>query len=102
MKLQHLQKLAAEVIRLEVAVMAVINQEVVLSVEVQEVEATVAISQEVVENEVADMAVICQEAAGNEVAVMVAEALEAADSLEAEAADLMLEKEQVKDFQVQS
>ena len=102
MKLQHLQKLAAEVISLEVAVMAVINQEVVLSVEVQEVEATVAISQEVVENEVADMAVINQEAVGNEVAVMVAEALEAADSLEAEAADLMLEKEQVKDFQVQS
>ena len=102
MKLQHLQKLAAEVISLEAVVMAVINQEVVLSVEVQEVEATVAISQEVVENEVADMAVISQEAAGNEVAVMVAEALEAADSLEAEAADLMLEKEQVKDFQVQS
>ena len=89
-------------ISLEVAVMAVINQEVVLSVEVQEVEATVAISQEVVENEVADMAVISQEAVGNEVAVMVAEALEAADSREAEAADLMLEKEQVKDFQVQS
>jgi hypothetical protein len=34
---------------------------------------------------------------------MVAEALEAADSLEAlEAADRMLEKELVKDFQVQS
>ena len=79
-----------------------INQGVVLSVAVQEVEATVAISQEVVENEVADMAVINQEAVGNEVAVMVEEALEAAVSLEAEAADRMLEKEQVKDFQVQS
>ena len=89
-------------ISLEVAVMAVINQEVVLSVEVQEVEATVAISQEVVENEVADMAVISQEVVENEVVVMVAEVLEAADSLEAEAADRMLEKEQVKDFQVQS
>ena len=33
---------------------------------------------------------------------MVAEALEAADSLETEAADRMLEKELVKDFQVQS
>ena len=69
-----------------------INQEVDLLVAVKEVEATEAISQEVVENEVADMAVISQEAVGNEVAVMVAEALEAADSREAEAADLMLEK----------
>ena len=61
-----------------------------------------AINQEVEANEVADMVVINQEAVENEVVVMVAEALEAADSLEAEAADRMLEKELVKDFQVQS
>jgi hypothetical protein len=62
----------------------------------------VAINQEVVVNAVADMVVINQEAVENEVVVMVAEALEVADSPEAEAAVRMLEKEQVKDFQVQS
>ena len=43
-----------------------------------------------------------EEVVEKEVVVMVVEALEAADSLEAEAVDRMLEKEQVKDFQVQS
>jgi hypothetical protein len=62
----------------------------------------VAINQEVVVNAVAVMVVINQEAVENEVVVMVAEALEAVVSPEAEAADRMLEKEQVKDFQVQS
>ena len=52
--------------------------------------------------EVVDMVAINQEAVENEVVVMVAEALEAVDSPEAEAADRILEKEQVKDFQVQS
>jgi hypothetical protein len=96
LKLQHLQKLAIEAINQEVVDMAVINQEVDLSAVDLEVEALEAVL------EVVDMVVINQEAVENEVVVMVAEALEVADSPEAEAAVRMLEKEQVKDFQVQS